>query len=173
MLPRHFGNLEMEKSADNMTPSYGGTDNESGGTEYLNGEDRSREYLALIGIMGGSSWAYGETPREAARECIGIYLSDWGNSYDVWDKHVGINIVHVPDVTEWHWDHRGLEVLTSSGEWEKRDPCQILRGPVPEMPKRRKSRGVLPPVSHSKCRELAIHVADRLEDWVPPFEAKS
>ena len=48
---------------EKMVPSYGGTESETGGTEYLDGEDRSRDYLALIGIMGGSSWAYGEPTR--------------------------------------------------------------------------------------------------------------
>ena len=161
-----FQKMDDEK----MVPSYvRGTESERGGTEYLDGEDRSRDYLALIGIMGGSSWAYGETPREAARLAVGIYLRDWGNSYNVWEKPVAVNILHVPDINGWHWDHRGVEVETAPDQWEKRECCQILRGPVPAMPKRRKSRGVLQPVSPSKCEEVAVYVADRLEEWEPPF----
>ena len=63
-----------------------------------------------------------------------------------------------------------MEVETAPDQWEKRECCQILRGPVPAMPKRRKSRGVLQPVSHAKCEEVAVYVADRLEDWEPPFD---
>lgn len=43
----------------------------------------SHDYCGIVFIGGGSSWAYGSTPDEAAKKAAKICKADWGRHFDI------------------------------------------------------------------------------------------
>ena len=62
-----------------------------------------------------------------------------------------------------------MEVETTPDQWEKRSVAKYS-GAGPGDAEAPKVSRVLQPVSPAKCEEVAGYVADRLEDWEPPFD---
>ena len=68
----------------------------------------AKDYLAIILIGAGSTFARGTDRDDTARRCVSICASDWGGLYDLAEKDVQVNVFDVTGHDKVWWDSRGL-----------------------------------------------------------------
>ena len=75
----------------------------------------SKRYLAIIFVGGGSSWAYGPTPDQAATDAARILRRDWGHLFD-WNEPVPVNLFDTEGFEGFAADHRGVFGTNTVGD---------------------------------------------------------
>lgn len=68
----------------------------------------SRDFLAIIFIGCGSSWARAGTSLEAIEQAKKACEIDWGSIFTFSDEPALINVFDAEGVNGWRADHRGL-----------------------------------------------------------------
>lgn len=92
-----------------------------------------KKYLAYIGIMGGGSWAYGETYEAAAESCMDIFVSDWGSMFDIWEQDLPINVYYVEHHDDFTMGHNGVFGMPNNGgEREQLERYCLVHVTVPK-----------------------------------------
>lgn len=85
--------------------------------------------LALIPIMGGSSFATAEGIYGATLRAASFLASDWGRSYNLDGHEFMVNIWEIEEGDDWVCTHRGLQV---NGEEEPRDVIAVYKFTMPK-----------------------------------------
>ncbi len=69
-----------------------------------------RDFLALVMIGAGSSYARGPDKDDCVKRCASIAHSDWGSLYDMDGKELTINVFDVTGYDKLWWDSRGVHI---------------------------------------------------------------
>ena len=69
---------------------------------------QTSDYLAIIFIGGGSSWAREDTAFEAIAEAKREAEATWGSLYWFSDEPTEIAVFDAAGVEDWYADHRGI-----------------------------------------------------------------
>lgn len=68
-----------------------------------------KKYCAIIFIGGGSTWHYGATPEQAAKQAAKLCQRDWGNYYEFNKGSViKANIIDMTNRSGWVADYQGI-----------------------------------------------------------------
>jgi len=67
-----------------------------------------KDWLAIILIGAGSSYARGPDREDTISRCGKIAVSDWSTLYDLAGKETTVNVVDVTGHDEVWWDSRGV-----------------------------------------------------------------
>ena len=67
-----------------------------------------KDFLAIMMIGAGSSYARGPDRQDTIDRCAKIAVSDWGSLYDMSGKETTINVVDVTGYEKIWWDSRGV-----------------------------------------------------------------
>src|SRR5262245_51483286 len=76
-------------------------------TEVANTTERN--YIAIILIGCGSSWARDKDPEKAIKRCARIIVEDWSSLFDLEGKTLPINLYDVTGHDEVSWSHHGIK----------------------------------------------------------------
>jgi len=67
-----------------------------------------KKYLALIYVGNvGTSWAYGQAIKSAAKKAAAICRKDWGSAYTL-PSQLKVCVYDVSDELDWHVDYEGM-----------------------------------------------------------------
>ena len=66
-----------------------------------------KDYIAIIYIMGGSSYGRADTIQEAVDNAARAFTGDWGSMFDVFGHECPVNVFDVTGFDQIVWDHSG------------------------------------------------------------------
>lgn len=90
----------------------------------------AKQFLALVPIMGGSSYATDAFVEPAIQRAFDFLVSDWGSSFDIFDKPFMVNVWEIDEGASWYMDHTGLHV---DGSDEPLDVLGVYSVHVPQL----------------------------------------
>lgn len=95
------------------------------------------EFLAIIMIGMGSSFARGPDRDDTIRRVVSIAFSDWRTLFDLSEKEVSVNVYDVTGRTSIWWDAQGVH----SSEDEALGPIppgEVVTRTFPKAPRKRR-----------------------------------
>jgi hypothetical protein len=93
------------------------------------------DILAVIFIMGGSSYGRASTEAEAVKNAVRAFVGDWASMFDVFGQPVPVNVVNVTGFDCIQFGHNGIY----SDDNETRHQFDIERVITVNIPKLRKN----------------------------------
>lgn len=75
-----------------------------------NGKQSRRDFLAIIMVGAGSSYARGPDREDCIRRVKHFAVSDWKTLFDLKGKEATVNVVEVTGHESVWWDSRGVHV---------------------------------------------------------------
>lgn len=96
-----------------------------------------KDYLAIIQIGGGSSFARSETIFDAVEHALRVCVLDWSRYYKLDDKDVGIAVYDVTGMDALSWDHASV-YCTDTDDCPTVDLHSVVRVQTPPLGKRQK-----------------------------------
>jgi hypothetical protein len=95
-----------------------------------------RDWLAIILIGAGSSYARGPDREDTIDRVVRIAASDWGGLYDLSEKEAVVNVYVVTGFDSVWWDTRGVH--TAERPEDDADlPHEVVRRTFPKAKRRR------------------------------------
>lgn len=70
----------------------------------------ARDYLAVILVGAGSSWARGPDKADCIARVKKSVVDDWSSLFELRGKEATVNVVDVTGHDEVWWDHQGFHV---------------------------------------------------------------
>ena len=77
-------------------------------TETCGPAPAARDWLAIVMIGAGSSYARGPDREDTIERVLRLAASDWGGLYDLSDQPVSVNVYDVTGFEKVWWDSRGV-----------------------------------------------------------------
>lgn len=95
----------------------------------------ARDFLAIILIGMGSSYARGPDKDDQIERVVKIAFSDWSSLYDLAGKEVSVNVYEIPDgIDSVWWDERGV---FAEGRKEPLERLELVKREFPAKRRRR------------------------------------
>lgn len=100
----------------------------------------NKDYLAIIQIGGGSSFARSETVFDAVEQAVRVCVLDWSRYYKLDDKDVGVAVYDVTGMDALSWDQSSV-YCTDTADCQPVDLHCVFRVQTPPLGKRQKITG--------------------------------
>jgi hypothetical protein len=99
-------------------------------------EAEKRDWLAIILIGAGSSFARGPDREDTIRRVVSICASDWGGLFDLSEKPVSVNVYDVTGFEKVWWDHAGVHTADDPKD-DAELPHEVVQRTFPKRKARR------------------------------------
>jgi hypothetical protein len=68
----------------------------------------THDYIAIVLLGGGSSWARNSNPETAIKKVVNAVQNDWGQIFNMRGADIYVNVWDVTGNDEVHWDDEGM-----------------------------------------------------------------